>query len=187
MANTKQPATHIAKDLSDTIVHAEKNLEQKLTHLWNDLPPWQRDNAYITSGYRPQSNSYLKSWASLLYLHNESVNIYTHLLGAVFFLLTSYVLYGELQPRYETASREDVWVFACFFGGAVVCLGMGGTYHTILNHSHEVAVWGNKLDYLGIVLLIWGSFVPVLYYAFEGEPGLRKSYWTMVSRCLIVL
>lgn len=187
MTNTKQPATQVAKDLSNKAVQVEQKIEQKLTYLWHELPAWQRDNAYITSGYRPQSNSYVKSWASLLYIHNETVNIYTHLLGAVFFLLTSYVLYGELKPRYETASREDVWVFGCFFAGAVACLGMSGTYHTIQNHSHEVAIWGNKLDYLGIVFLIWGSFVPVLYYAFEGEPGLMKTYWTMVSPSLIVL
>jgi adiponectin receptor len=71
-------------------------------------------------------------------------------------------------------------VFSCFFFGAVACLGMSATYHTISNHSHEVAVLGNKLDYLGIVFLIWGSFIPVLYYAFESEPALMRTYWAMV-------
>lgn len=161
----------------------EKKIQEKLTYLWHEIAPWQQDNQYITSGYRPQSNSYCKSWKSLLYIHNETVNIYTHLVGAVLFFVASYFLYSELEPRYETASREDVYVFSCFFLGAVACLGMSGTYHTIQNHSHEVAIWGNKLDYLGIVFLIWGSFIPVLYYAFDKEPGLMKTYWTMVSLC----
>lgn len=180
MTNTSNPANRAARAAGDKAAALESKLEQKLTYLWHEIAPWQRDNAYITSGYRPASNSYLKSWASLFYVHNESVNIWTHLLGAVFFFTTSYFLYGELKPRYETASHQDLWVFGCFFAGAVACLGMSGTYHTISNHSHEVAVWGNKLDYLGIVFLIWGSFIPVLYYAFEDEPGLRKTYWTMV-------
>lgn len=181
MASTKDPAPNVAQDVKNKATALETKLEQKLTCLWHEIAPWQRDNAYITSGYRPQSNSYLKSWSSLLYLHNETVNIYTHLLAAIVFFFSSYFLYHELQPRYQTASKEDVYVFSCFFAGAVACLGMSGTYHTISNHSHEVAVWGNKLDYLGIVGLIWGSFVPVLFYAFEEERGLRRGYWSMVS------
>ena len=75
---------------------------------------------------------------------------------------------------------EDVFVFGCFFLGAIICLGMSATYHTISNHSHEVAQCGNKLDYLGIVFLIWGSFIPVLYYGFQKDPQLMYRYWTMV-------
>jgi adiponectin receptor len=176
-----EAAVDITKELGEKVKEVEKKVEEKLTYLWTEIAPWQQDNAYITSGYRPQSNSYAKSWRSLLYIHNETVNIYTHLLGAIIFFFTSYYMYGELKPRYETATKEDVYAFACFFAGAVACLGMSGTYHTIQNHSHEVAIWGNKLDYLGIVFLIWGSFVPVLYYAFQAEPQLMKTYWTMVS------
>jgi adiponectin receptor len=176
-------AKDVAQEVEKKALEAEKEIEHKITYLWNEIAPWQQDNQYITSGYRPQSNSYAKSWKSLLYIHNETVNIYTHLVGAAIFFFASYFLYNELEPRYETASKEDVYVFSCFFAGAVACLGMSGTYHTIQNHSHEVAVWGNKLDYLGIVFLIWGSFIPVLYYAFDQEPGLMKTYWTMVGRC----
>ncbi|KZM28356.1 integral component of membrane [Ascochyta rabiei] len=184
MDTAKSPASkaaEITKELGTKAENKAEQVKEKLTYLWHEIAPWQQDNHYITSGYRPQSNSYAKSWKSLFYIHNETVNIYTHLLGAVVFLITSYVLFSELKPRYDTATREDVYVFACFFAGAVACLGMSGTYHTIQNHSHEVAVWGNKLDYLGIVGLIWGSFVPVLYYAFQAETGLMRVYWTMIT------
>jgi adiponectin receptor len=166
----------IAMDaVKDSALSAGQKLEQtasRLTHLWDEILPWQQDNHYIRSGYRPQSNSYLQSGYSLAYLHNETVNIYTHLIGA---------LYHVLGSRYETATREDVWVFCCFFLGAVACLGMSATFHTISNHSHEVARWGNQLDYAGIVFLIWGSFIPVLYYGFQDDPQLMQTYWAMVS------
>ncbi|KAF9696931.1 hypothetical protein EKO04_004562 [Ascochyta lentis] len=184
MATTKSPASKASEPTKEPETEVEQKTtkaKQNLTHLWHELPPWQQDNHYITSGYRPASNSYLKSIHSLSYLHNETVNIYTHLLAALLFLATSYLLYSELKPRYDTASKEDVYVFSCFFAGAVACLGISGAYHTIQNHSHVVAVWGNKLDYLGIVGLIWGSFVPVLYYAFLAEPGLMRTYWTMIT------
>jgi len=163
-----------------TILEEEKKLEERLTLLWHELPHWQQDNHYIHSGYRPQSNSYLKSAKSLGYLHNETVNIYTHLIGAIAATITGSAFYLVLRPRIETATHEDVLVFGCFFLGATACLGMSATFHTLHNHSPSVARIGNALDYLGIVSLIWGSFIPVLYYGFQNQPQLLKTYWTMV-------
>ncbi|KAF2852921.1 hemolysin-III channel protein-like protein Izh2 [Plenodomus tracheiphilus IPT5] len=179
--STVDSARQAILDVTKEAKNVEKKIEEKLTLLWEEISPWQQDNHYIHSGYRPQSSSFYKSFSSLSYLHNETVNIYTHLIGALLALSASGVLYSVLGPRYETATREDLYAFGCYFLGAVLCLGMSATYHTIQNHSHEVAVWGNKLDYLGIVALIWGSFIPVLYYGFMEEPELRKTYWTMIT------
>ncbi|KAI9831585.1 MAG: hypothetical protein M1819_004817 [Sarea resinae] len=159
----------------------EKKIEETLTVLWEDLPHWMQDNHYIRGSYRPVSNSYLGSFASLGYLHNESVNIYSHLLGAIVFSIISVFLYNILEPRYATSSRADVIAFGCFFLGVAVCLGMSATYHAISNHSPEVSRFGNKLDYIGIVFLITGSFVPSIYYGFYCHPTLYKLYWTMIS------
>jgi adiponectin receptor len=186
MDATKKAASDTINQVVETTKTAEKNLSQKLTYLWHEIDPWQQDNHYIISGYRPASNSYIKSFSSLSYLHNETVNIYTHLIGALLALFSSLILYQTLGSRYETATREDVYVFSCFFAGAVACLGMSATYHTISNHSHAVAAWGNQLDYAGIVFLIWGSFVPVLYYGFQSEPDLMKRYWAMVSFAVMI-
>lgn len=174
-------AKHAAESISESAGKAEREIEKRLTVLWHDLPVWQQDNHYIQSGYRPASNSYKKSAQSLRYLHNETVNIYSHLIGAVLAITSGVTLYTILEPRYETATREDVVVFSCFFLGAAACLGMSATYHTISNHSHAVASFGNKLDYLGIVFLIWGSFVPTLYYGFQADVRLIKFYWTMIT------
>lgn len=160
---------------------AGQKTKDALTVLYNDLPFWQQDNHYIQSGYRPPTNSYQKSAASLGYIHNETVNIYTHLIGALVALATSILLYGSIKPRYHLATSEDVLVFSCFFVGSVGCLGMSATYHLFSNHSEAINKFGNKLDYLGIILLIWGSFVPSIYYGFGSERGLVKTYWTMVS------
>ena len=117
---------------------------------------------------------------SLGHIHNETVNIYTHLIGGVVAVIASAVVYQALAPRYDSANFEDVIVFACFFAGAAACLGMSATFHTISNHSRDVAKWGNQLDYLGIVLLIWGSFIPSIYYGFHQDVALIRTYWTMV-------
>ncbi|KAL3295422.1 hemolysin iii family channel protein [Colletotrichum asianum] len=172
------------ESLLETVEHKAADLEHKIERalliLWDDLPHWRRDNAFIISGYRPDSNSYLGSFKSLGYLHNESVNIWSHLLGAVAFLFGGTFLYTVIAPRYESASAADLFVFACFFAGAVACLGMSATYHALCNHSPEVAKWGNKLDYSGIVFLIVGSYVPALYYGFFCHTNLMKIYLSTI-------
>lgn len=146
----------------------------------NELPPWMQENSndLILAHYRPASYSYFRSFQSLFYMHNESVNIHTHLLGSFLFFFTSCTVYAN---EARSVSAADIYVFACFFIGAVACLAMSAVFHTILNHSEPVARLGNQLDYVGIVFLITGSFIPSVYYGFYCEPRLQKLYWGMVS------
>lgn len=167
-------------ETSKLIEKTENKTKQALTVLWNDLPSWMKDNHYIHSGYRQPSNSYSKSAASIGYLHNESVNIWTHLIGAAMAGIAGSFLFVSTKPRFQMATAEDVLVFSCFFAGAVACLSMSAIYHTISNHSEAVAKFGNRLDYIGIIFLIWGSFIPSIFYGFAAEPGLVRVYWSMV-------
>lgn len=56
-----------------------KKPAKKLILTWNEIPTWMQDNAYITGGYRPQTNSYWECIKSLGYLHNESGNVVNEL------------------------------------------------------------------------------------------------------------
>lgn len=177
----RRPSTTIAESISSTVKNIESRASNSLLILWDDLPAWRRDNAYILSGYRQSKSSYLHSFRSLFYLHNESVNIWSHLLGAIVFLCGAAYVDRVVRPRYASATNNDVLVFICFFGGAVSCLGMSATFHTLIDHSAIVAKWGNKLDYTGIVSLIVGSYVPALYYGFFCLPNLMTIYLYCVS------
>lgn len=178
--NSEMDSKSTPDEDASLVKKAEDKATTILTILRDDLPQWMQDNQYIHTGYRPASNSYWKSAASLGYLHNESVNIFTHLIGAALAAITAITLYSTVLPRFLMATGEDVMVFSCYFLGAMACLGMSATYHTISNHSEAVAKFGNRLDYIGIVILIWGSFIPSIYYGFSAEPGLIRLYWTMV-------
>ncbi|KJR86212.1 hemolysin-iii channel protein [Sporothrix schenckii 1099-18] len=74
-----------------------KRVAYALLH-WDDLPEWRRDNVYILGGYRPTSHSYVASLASVLGIHNESVNIWTHLAGALVAALLGVALYVDELP-----------------------------------------------------------------------------------------
>ncbi|KAI1083102.1 HlyIII-domain-containing protein [Whalleya microplaca] len=179
-SSTTQVRRRRRSSAASAIAHTAAQIEEKVASalllLWDDLPSWRRDNAYIKSGYRGESNSFWRSFTSLFYVHNESVNIWSHVLGVFVFGILGAWLYHVIAPRYASASGTDVLVFACFFAGAVLCLGMSATFHAISNHSEHVSKWGNKLDYSGIVFLIVGSYVPALYYGLFCMPGVMTVY-----------
>lgn len=115
-------------------------------------------------------------------MHNESVNIYTHLLGALLAAGALFSLHASLLPRLHTFTPADVAAFSLFLASCAACLALSATYHTISNHSAQVARIGNKLDYLGITILIAGSFSSLIHYGFhECRPDLRAAYRTFIG------
>lgn len=147
---------------------------------YKDLPHWQQDNSHIYRGYRKASYSYARSFTTIFHWHNESVNIWSHLVPGTLSIPAGVSLYKILQPRYDRASIADVYAMSCFFLGAAFCLGMSAVFHTLCNHSPNVAKFWNQLDYVGIALLIAGSFVPSVYYGFWCHENLQMAYWIMV-------
>jgi adiponectin receptor len=148
---------------------------------WDDLPSWQRDNEFILSGYRQPSGSFLESLNSLQHIHNEVVNIYSHLLGAVIFATLPIYVCVKVRKNHAIVQVGDIIGFAAFFFGATLCFFLSASFHIMSNRSETVAAHWNQLDYLGIVILIWGSIVPSVYYGFYCDPNLQKLYGTLVS------
>ncbi|AMD20149.1 HCL002Cp [Eremothecium sinecaudum] len=132
---------------------------------WNELPLWQRDNEHIWHGYVIETKSFKGSLDSLFYLHNESVNIYSHLLPGLCFLFI-FIFDKYFVHKFATTSLMDYIMLDIFFLGAFSCLALSSTYHCLKSHSLQVALIGNKLDYLGIVLLISSSMISIYYFGF---------------------
>ncbi|PVH99832.1 Hly-III related protein [Periconia macrospinosa] len=109
------------------------------------------------------------------------VNIYSHLIGSALFFALPFLVYRHLRPRYSRAGTADVVVFATFFFGVATCFLLSATFHMFNNHSAPAHRFGNQLDYLGIVILMWGSTVPCVYYGFFCTPSLQRLYYSLVS------
>ncbi|PLB49962.1 mPR-like GPCR protein [Aspergillus steynii IBT 23096] len=148
---------------------------------FGELPEWHQDNQYILRGYRPISGSARASFRSWSYIHNESVNIYSHLIPAVAFLLAVWYIKEYLTSRYSNITGPDFFIFTFFLLTAVICLGLSATYHTLMNHSHKVEQLWLRLDLIGIVALTLGDFVSGIYMVFWCEPLHRKIYWSMIG------
>ncbi|CDS07996.1 hypothetical protein LRAMOSA01945 [Lichtheimia ramosa] len=147
---------------------------------WRELPEWMKDNIYITAGYRKPTGSYIRSLYSLFYIHNESVNIWSHLLGFLLFIgLGIHFLWT--QPFADSLTTYDYLYFFCFIAGAMTCLGFSSSFHCFQNHSEPVAAKWNRCDYAGIVTLTVGSFYPLLYYGFHCHPTLQVIYLIIIT------
>ncbi|OCL14139.1 hemolysin-III channel protein-like protein Izh2, partial [Glonium stellatum] len=137
---------------------------------------------YIETGYRRTSGSIRKCIHSWTYLHNESVNIHSHLFGSILFLtIPIYVFRTQISPRFAVATAADIKVCSIYFLGVSICFLFSAVYHTITNHSHEYSRLGLELDYQGIILLMWGATVPLIYYGFKCDPLHQKLYWFLLS------
>ena len=117
------------------------------------------------------------------------MNIWTHLLGALAFVVLSVsLLTSDLSFRptsalftlvspFANATQPGVsWPDTSFFvfaASAVFCLGVSATFHASTCHSQAVSTRLNRGDYIGIAVLIWGSNVPCLQLGFYCHPTLK--------------
>ncbi|CUM65796.1 uncharacterized protein PRCAT00003444001 [Priceomyces carsonii] len=156
----------------NTTVSNDANGTKKL-YFYHEIDPWQQDNHFIRSGYVKETGSFKECFKSLFYLHNESVNIYTHLLPSSLILV--YVLYYVNFKLTIYDNYLGIWEklnFIQFGAAATFCMFMSSTFHCIKSHSPMVCKWGNQLDYFGIVILITCSLISIISFAFYDMP-----YW----------
>lgn len=113
-------------------------------------------------------------------MHNESINIYSHLIPAIAFFLGEWYIVQYLHGNYDRVTVSDQLIFAFFLLTATLCLSFSATYHTLINHSPAVETMWLRLDFVGIILLTLGDFVSGIYMVFWCEPLQRKIYWSMI-------
>lgn len=160
------------------------NAAQRVLLYFQQMPEWfqRQGNKWIIGGYRPISGSIRGSVSSLLYIHNESFNIYSHLIPAVLILVGGRHIHQYLSKKYIDFTSAEWITLSVFLLTAFTCLSLSATYHALMNHSEHVERFYLRLDMLGIILLISGDQVLGIEIIFGCKPPLRNVYWCMVSR-----
>jgi len=156
---------------------------------WTEAPEHDKDNPYILSGYRAreQHSSIRACGWSLFQLHNETANIWTHLVA----LLGALPLHGRislsadllLHPQAQWATAAAITSFCV---AAECCFGFSVLYHTFKCHSGRSYLRLLLLDQLGIILLIVSSFLPGLQLAFYCKPNIAAIYCVIIGAALLV-
>ncbi|SCU96804.1 LANO_0E14400g1_1 [Lachancea nothofagi CBS 11611] len=148
----------------------------KERHLhYYELPfPW-RENRFIVNGYRFY-DSYFKSLLSIINWygwHNETVNIWTHLCGALYFAYIIFkgfpqtlVYQSDLVP---TAAKVMAFVF--LFAG-VECFIFSVIWHTFNGICHLKSRSNCAcVDYTGITILVTASILTTEFVTLSGGSG----------------
>ncbi|EPY30916.1 adiponectin receptor [Strigomonas culicis] len=141
------------------------------------IPEHMKGNSFIRSYYRCHYTTW-QCLRSIFAVHNETGNIWTHLIGFIIvFLLSCHVL---LQlGLYRT---RDYCLFLLYELASLVMLGGSSMYHTFAAHKSEsVYSIALALDYFGITFMIIGSFYASVFYLFSCMPVVRFVYLTTVT------
>ncbi|KFY04131.1 hypothetical protein O988_00967 [Pseudogymnoascus sp. VKM F-3808] len=147
----------------------------------HEVPEWQLDNRYILNGYRPAIADYLLIFTSLTFLHNETCNVYTHLVSALLLPLIATAFMRALDgPQFLNVLQTDYVMFGIFLWCAECCLVFSAAYHLVGAHSPNVEHFWHGMDLLGIVIVTVATFVSAIYYIFICEPSLQKMHWVIV-------
>lgn len=159
-------------------IHSTK---RKYLYKFNEIPNWQRDNNHIWSGYVKETQSFRKCLYSLFYFHNESINVYSHLVPSIVYITLVFFLMNKLWVNvFPTTTFKDYIFINTFLIGCALCLMISGIFHCLKQHSEKQCKIWSKVDYLGIIILISCSMVSVIYYGYFDHHRYLYSFLTMV-------
>ncbi|XP_040052950.2 progestin and adipoQ receptor family member 3 isoform X2 [Gasterosteus aculeatus] len=134
-------------------------------YTYEQIPLFLKENPFITGGYRAHLPSKL-CLRSIFMLTNETVNIWSHLLGFLLFFSLGVNDVSSVLPA-SGANREDYVIYVIGLFCFQVCMLCSVGYHLFSCHRSETTCrrW-LSLDYAGISVGILGCYVPGIFYAF---------------------
>ena len=117
------------------LLHGKRNL-----FTWDESPTWIHDNELIRGSFRPSGKrDKIASLRSIFALHNETTNIWTHLVfGFILQVGVFYHLFDVTLPAIQPPMRSGDWyMWYAFAAGSIACMGFSATFHIFMNFSHD--------------------------------------------------
>nr|XP_054600193.1 progestin and adipoQ receptor family member 3 isoform X1 [Nothobranchius furzeri] len=155
-------------------------------YTYEQIPLFLKENPYITDGYRAHLPSRL-CLKSICILSNETVNIWSHLLGFLLFFSLGVCDLSSVLPD-AGANRKDYIIYAIGLFCFQVCMLCSVGYHLFSCHRSEKTCrrW-LALDYAGISVGILGCYVPGIFYAFYCNAFWRQVYLLTVLSLILAV
>lgn len=144
-----------------------------------DAPAYVTSNTHIRTGYRAEMSS-LACIASVFTLHNETGNIWTHLVACLANAAVGLQLLGLVQ-RQGAVVPFEAGALAAYVCAGTLAFAASAIFHTFLCHSRRVYLATAVLDYMGIAVLLCGAFMPGLAYGFVCAPRWQAAYVLLVG------
>jgi adiponectin receptor len=116
---------------------------------------------HIHEGYR-MNYSLSHAFLSLFTLHNETMNIWSHLIAFICALIAGFMIALEFQT--EAVDMTERVLIGIYISSAAMCMLLSTLYHwfSCMSEDHFYSLL--SLDLTGIACLIAGSYFPGTYY-----------------------
>ncbi|KAM6915104.1 membrane progestin receptor beta [Xenentodon cancila] len=124
---------------------------------------------YILSGYRPIQQEWRCYLLSLFQRHNESLNVWTHLLAGPVLLLCWWANAAALGYTLDAASLP----LTLFLVSSLTYLCFSVAAHLFQSHSEHAHYFFFFMDYVGVAVYQYGCSLG--HYFYTSEPSWRES------------
>ncbi|KAG8425383.1 hypothetical protein J3458_002087 [Metarhizium acridum] len=73
----------------------------------------------------------------------------------------------RLQSLAASGTRTaDILAVSLYYLCVAACFVLPAVFHTFSDHSAEMHRFGNELDHLGVVLVMWGTGISGVHFGF---------------------
>ncbi|KAF2361276.1 AdipoR/hemolysin-III-related [Trinorchestia longiramus] len=133
---------------------------------FSKAPSHLKFNPYIKTGYRPQLSPW-QAFQSLFIWSNETINIWSHLMGLFVFIgLLWYDFVFVVSDTKIIKLPHDMIVGIFILFSFMTCMSMSALYHTLNCVSADACRRWFSMDIMGISLAFYAVFVSGIFYGF---------------------
>lgn len=157
---------------------------RKKVTTFDEAPKYLQQNKYIRNGYRVFLDT-LECVKSVFWWSNETMNIWTHLLGFAFFLgLMVYDIFVTI-PAFHPSLGEKVVMISLVVAYQLTML-LSVMYHVFSAKCENTYYNCLKWDVAGIIVSFAAIFISGIHYAFACFPG-WKSFYEILIGCMSIV
>jgi len=155
----------------------------------HEAPKYMREDS-ITTGYR-QKLSYRACITSWFSIHNETVNIWTHLIG--FFIFMTCFGYIIWSPPREIHSYLELAPLMVQLMSYMICMLSSSLFHTFSCHSEAAHKSWRFTDHFSILFALFGTYISIICSIFSCFPNWKLVHlstvialftWVVFFKCL---
>ncbi|CAF0840693.1 unnamed protein product [Adineta ricciae] len=152
---------------------------------FDKVPKYLQSNPFIHTGYR-YGLGIKDCLISLLHFNNETINIWSHLIGAVIFLYFLFrdIYMGTALPLLRSTS--DYYFVLFYTVSVIICMICSVLFHLFGCISSRAFAEFLKLDLCGIGFGILGCYLCGLHLAFECYRDWRIRYETLIISIMFI-
>jgi adiponectin receptor len=137
---------------------------------------------FIMHGYRIHHN-FKDCIISIFKIHNETFNIWSHLVSFIAFLIMSIILLSN-----SNSAAGDTAMIAVFMASSMNCFICSCIYHTYNSHSHKIATCVFKIDLFGIIMQLGCASIASQHFMFHDFVHIRNTYMCIfISISVLIL